>query len=95
MVSSFIGRSVATVKGNVLYIKDANPLLADFIKKRENYDVIEKAVSEVSGAKYKIAIFGAEESEKPSAEVRNEPSASGIEAILQKAKELDIPIIEQ
>ena len=95
MVSSFIGRSVAAVKGNVLYIKDANPLLADFIKKRENYEVIEKAVLEVSGAKYKIAIFGAEESEKPSAEVRNEPSASGIEAILQKAKELDIPIIEQ
>lgn len=95
MMASFLTRSKAFVSGNVLIIKDANPIITNFIKSQENYGSIENAVLGVTGEKYKITVFGEQITNEAKAESETDAAESGLDRILKKAQGLNIQIIEQ
>ena len=93
ILTSFISKSSAVVSGNVLQIKDANPILENFINQKEYYSLLENAVKSVSGNKYRITLFGKKAETEVKADVPEEES--GLDAILKKAQQLNIQISEE
>lgn len=99
MIASFINKSKAVVNGDILEIHDANPILGNFIKDKDNYSVISDAVASVTGKNYVIRLVG--EVIAPQAEIpvnrqsSAEPEESPLEALINKAKGLNIEIKEQ
>ena len=93
---SFLTNSSAYTENERLFIKGANPVIENFLSKKEHYDTLENAVYELSGNHYRISTGKktTEESQTNSVETVTD-SANPLEALLQKAKQLNIDILEQ
>lgn len=94
MLTSFLNNATAFVKGNILLIKPGNPLLNEFLSKDEYSSDIKKAVFEVSGQDLSLAIYKSETAGAAN-NTQNDTKTSPLDSLLERAKGLDIQIVEQ
>ncbi len=93
IIASFLNNSTAYTDGGTLLIKGANPIIESFLTKPEHYKTVENAIYELTGNHYKI-ITG----NKPAPareEIKSQESINPLEALLQKAKQLNIDISDK
>lgn len=100
-ISGFLANSTAEINDEIIIIHGANPFIKNFITKQEHYEAIQKAVFDTCGKKLKITLSGQKKPEQASKKeiinkpVKNENVTSPLDVLLNRARELDIPIVEQ
>lgn len=95
MIAGFMNNSTAVLNGNSLLIKAANPLLSNFVNKKEHCSIIETAACEILGKAYKVSMFkdGDElQTDNSKSAIPPENELSPLEQLIQRAKELNIKI---
>lgn len=95
MIMSFLNNSTAYIKDGCMCIKPTNPILQQFITKKEHSEVILNAIKEVTGQDLKISLVtDAQPVKKEKAPVATS-NMSPLDSLFERAKGLDIQIIEQ
>lgn len=95
MIMSFLNNSTAYIQDGFMCIKPANPILQQFITKKEHSEIVISAIKEVTGQDLKLnLVTGVSPTAK---EKKAEPASGGtaLDLLLERAKKLDIQIIEQ
>ena len=83
--------STAVLRGDFVLIQSENPALPLFIKSGNHARDIREAVQRVTGVKLRLGIFS---QPKPAQPQQEQAPASPLEAILQKAKDGGVKVIE-
>lgn len=94
MLMSFLNNSTAYIKDGYMCIKPANPILQQFISKKDHYQAVQTAIRDTIGEDLKITLVS---SAAPVQSQKNtsEQTVSPLDSLLERAKGLNIQIIEQ
>lgn len=93
MIVGFMNNSQAFIRNDTLLIKPANPILPQFLNQQEHQNIIEDAIESITGTRYKIGVYKKAEAQNESSGTL--PSKSPLDSLLERARGLDIQIIEQ
>ena len=95
MIMSFLNNSTAYIKDGCMCIKPTNPILQQFITKKEHSEVILNAIKEVTGQDLKISLVTDTQPVKKEKTPVATSNLSPLDSLFERAKGLDIQIIEQ
>ena len=85
LVGILNGSSAFVRNGNRLLIKSPNPVLSVFLKKDNHVAMINQAVTQVTGQKYRLGVYRAPDSGSEA------PKKNPLEDLIKKIDETDIP----
>ena len=95
MIMSFLNNSTAYINDGFMCIKPANPILQQFITKKEHSEIVLNAIKEVTGQELKITLFTDDRPKPTEKKAESTSNMSPLDSLFERAKKLDIQIIEQ
>lgn len=95
MIMSFLNNSTAYINDGFMCIKPANPILQQFITKKEHSEIVLNAIKEVTGQELKITLITDDRPKPTEKKPESTSNMSPLDSLFERAKELDIQIIEQ
>ena len=95
MIMSFLNNSTAYINDGFMCIKPANPILQQFITKKEHSEIVFNAIKEVTGQELKITLITDDRPKPTEKKVESTSNMSPLDSLFERAKKLDIQIIEQ
>lgn len=95
MIMSFLNNSTAYIKDGFMCIKPANPILQQFITKKEHSEIVLSAIKEVTGQELKITLVTDDRPKPTEKKAESTSNMSPLDSLFERAKKLDIQIIEQ
>ena len=87
--------SSAVARGDLLLIKSENPMLERFLQTGSHANCIVRAVYDVTGVKYKLGIFNANQAPADGGAQPEPPKKDPLADLLRRAETLGVQIIEQ
>lgn len=95
MIMSFLNNSTAYINDGFMCIKPANPILQQFITKKEHSEIVLNAIKEVTGQEFKITLITDDRPKPTEKKAESTSNMSPLDSLFERAKKLDIQIIEQ
>ncbi len=95
MIMSFLNNSTAYINDGFMCIKPANPILQQFITKKEHSEIVLNAIKEVTGQELKITLITDDRPKPTEKKAESTSNMSPLDSLFERAKKLDIQIIEQ
>ena len=95
MIMSFLNNSTAYINDGFMCIKPANPILQQFITKKEHSEIVLNAIKEVTGQELKITLFTDDRPKPTEKKAESTSNMSPLDSLFERAKKHDIQIIEQ
>ena len=95
MIMSFLNNSTAYINDGFMCIKPANPILQQFITKKEHSEIVLNAIKEVTGQELKITLITDDRPKPTEKKPESTSNTSPLDSLFERAKKLDIQIIEQ
>ncbi len=95
MIMSFLNNSTAYINDGFMCIKPANPILQQFITKKEHSEIVLNAIKEVTGQELKITLITDDRPKPTEKKAESTSDMSPLDSLFERAKKLDIQIIEQ
>ncbi len=95
MIMSFLNNSTAYINDGFMCIKPANPILQQFITKKEHSEIVLNAIKEVTGQELKITLITDDRPKPTEKKAESTSEMSPLDSLFERAKKLDIQIIEQ
>ncbi len=95
MIMSFLNNSTAYINDGFMCIKPANPILQQFITKKEHSEIVLNAIKEVTGQELKITLITDDRPKPTEKKTESTSDMSPLDSLFERAKKLDIQIIEQ
>ena len=95
MIMSFLNNSTAYIKDGCMCIKPTNPILQQFITKKEHSEGVLNAIKKVTGQDLKISLVTDSQPVKKEKTPVATSNMSPLDSLFERAKGLDIQIIEQ
>lgn len=95
MIMSFLNNSTAYINDGFMCIKPANPILQQFITKKEHSEIVLNAIKEVTGQELKITLITDDRPKPTEKKPESTSNMSPLDSLFERAKKLDIQIIEQ